>query len=133
MKRDRRAQGLSVNAIILIVLGVVVLGVMILGFTLGWSNFSQYFSTNNVQSISTACTTACATHSQYDFCSVKRNLNADMKVNGITCSQLATFKGTATDENSADAKNYIVSNNGQGYPDYSKYGIAACPSLCPVA
>lgn len=92
MKGDKRGQGLSVNAIILIVLGVVVLGVMILGFTMGWSNFSSLISGNNVQSISTACQTACATHSEYDFCTVKRNLKADGGVNlkDVTCNYLAS-------------------------------------------
>ncbi|MBI2044063.1 hypothetical protein HYT24_01740 [Candidatus Pacearchaeota archaeon] len=90
MKRGKQAQGLSVNAIILIVLGVVVLGVMILGFTMGWSNFSSYFSGNNVQSISTACQTACATHSEYDFCTVKRNLKAESSLKDVTCAYLAS-------------------------------------------
>ncbi len=105
---NKGGQGLSVNAIILIVLGVVVLGVMILGFTMGWNNFSSYFSGNNVQSVVTACTTACATHSQYDFCTLKRTVKTDVTVSDVTCNTLSMDENKDT---------------------YGKYGVAKCPEV----
>ena len=98
MELSKRGQGLSTNAIILIILGVFILAILILGFTLGWNNLKDKISSsNNVGTIAAACSTACATHSQYDFCVVKRDLGLK-KVNGneinTNCSALATnYKG----------------------------------------
>jgi len=72
---DVGGQGLSVNAIILIVLGIAVLVVLILGFTIGWGNILPFVKTNNIQNIVTACETACTTGAQYDYCSTKRTVN----------------------------------------------------------
>lgn len=86
----KRGQGLSTNAIILIVLGVVVLAVLILGFTVGWARIAPWISTNNVDSISTACSVACSTQSTFGFCSEGRDLRAeDTELNGVTCNYLA--------------------------------------------
>jgi len=87
---NKRGQGLSVNAIILIVLGVVVLAVLIVGFTMGWQKILPFMSTNNVDTIVSACATACSTGSQYDFCSLTRDLKAgDDSVKDVTCNYLA--------------------------------------------
>ena len=43
---NKRGQGLSTNAIILIVLGVVVLVVLIGGFTIGWGQMAPWIKTN---------------------------------------------------------------------------------------
>ena len=72
---NKKAQGLSTNAIILIVLGVIVLVILIAGFTMGWGKLAPWLSTNNVDTIATACETACVTNSIYDFCSKERELN----------------------------------------------------------
>ena len=102
--KSKRGQGLSVNAIILIVLGMVVLVLMILGFTLGWSKVLPFIGTNNVNNIVTSCSTACSTNSQFDFCLFKRELKADeANLKDITC-------------------NYISKNQ-------TRYGVAACPSV----
>ena len=46
---NKKGQGLSINAIILIVLGIVVLVFLILGFALGWGNLrDKVFSSNKV-------------------------------------------------------------------------------------
>ncbi|MEK6819827.1 MAG: hypothetical protein AABY03_01350 [Nanoarchaeota archaeon] len=55
---NKRGQGLSVNAIILIVLGIVVLVLMVLGFTIGWSKILPFISTNNADTLVTACSIA---------------------------------------------------------------------------
>ncbi len=87
---NKRGQGLSTNAIILIVLGVFVLAILILGFTLGWGKIAPWISTNNVDDVVTACNVACSTNSQFDFCSVKRDLKADSdKFKDVTCNYLS--------------------------------------------
>ncbi len=113
--KNKRGQGLSTNAIILIILGVVVLVVMILGFTLGWGTLFPFLSGNNVEQIKTNCGVACSTGSTYDYCIQERNLKADglpggdKEVKG-TCFSFSTTTG------------------------FEKYGIARCQQLesgCP--
>ena len=90
---EKRGQGLSVNAIILIVLGIVVLAALIFGFTAGFGGLKdKIIPSNNVQTIVSSCQTACATQSAYDFCTVKRELNAegdDKDLKDVTCNYLA--------------------------------------------
>jgi hypothetical protein len=101
---DKRGQGLSTNAIILIILGVVVLVVLILGFTMGWSRIAPWLSNDNVDTIAQQCATACSTNSVYDFCTKKRELNdGTTKLKDVTCYYLSEKVPT--------------------------YGIAACPSV----
>ena len=103
---NKRGQGLSVNAIILIVLGVVVLVVLILGFTIGWDKVAPWIKTsNNVDTIAQACSTACTTGSVYDYCSVNRELNDGTRKITTSC---ATFSV---------------------YSNYSQYGIQKCPAI----
>ena len=71
---NKRGQGLSTNAIIMIILGVVVLIVLIMGFTLGWNKLIQFISTNNIDTIKNSCNIACSTESQFDFCTVEREV-----------------------------------------------------------
>lgn len=102
---DKRGQGLSVNAIILIILGIVVLAVLILGFTIGWAKIVPWISSNNVQSITTQCEVACSTGSTYDYCTQTRELN----------------NGTGKITNSCNE----FANNAT----YVAYGIAKCPEI----
>jgi hypothetical protein len=74
MITNKKGQGLSTNAIILIVLGVVVLVALIAGFVLGWQNFAPFLQTNNVNTIVKSCATACSSDSKYDFCTLEREL-----------------------------------------------------------
>tara|TARA_B100000315_G_C14162226_1_gene400591 strand:+ start:178 stop:573 length:396 start_codon:yes stop_codon:yes gene_type:complete len=105
MVLNKRGQGLSVNAIILIVLGVVVLAVLIFGFTVGFGKILPFISSNNVDVIVNSCDTACTTNSVYGFCTQERTLKAedlpeDLKA---TCYKLST--------------------------DHTKYGVDECPAL----
>jgi len=88
---NKRGQGLSTNAIILIILGVVILVVMILGFMMGWGQLrDRLFKSNNVDTIAKACETACTTNSKYEFCSEKRELKAEnVKLKDVTCYYLS--------------------------------------------
>lgn len=109
---NKRGQGLSTNAIILIVLGVIILVMLILGFTLGWSNLKEYISpSNNVDKVVQACQAACATGSTYSYCTEERELKAP------DLGNLAS-KGTCNDFSTKA---------------YEKYGIGACPGLCPAS
>ena len=66
---NKRGQGLSVNAIILIILGVFVLAMLIIGFTIGWGTLKdKLVPSNNVKTIVDACALASGTQSVYDFC-----------------------------------------------------------------
>jgi len=105
MKLNKRGQGLSVNAIILIVLGVVVLAVLVVGFTVGWQKILPFVSTNNVDTLVTTCGIACSTNSQFGFCINKRDLKAgDVSIKDVTCNYLAE--------------------------EQKKYGVASCGSIC---
>ena len=113
--KNKRGQGLSTNAIILIILGVVVLVVMILGFTMGWGTLFPFFSGNNVEQIKTNCGIACSTENVYDFCTQERTLKADGLPGGVK-----EVKGTCF---------YFSTKN-----EFVQYGIAKCPQLesrCP--
>ena len=104
---DKRGQGLSTNAIILIVLGVVILVVLILGFTMGWEKLAPWMSKDNVDTIVNQCAVACSTHSVYDYCTKTRELKADGEKIKETCNSFATNKS------------------------YEKYGVANCSALQP--
>lgn len=103
---NKRGQGLSTNAIILIVLGVVVLVILIAGFAIGWGKFAPFLSKNNVDTIVNSCSTACSTQGKFTYCSEPRDLNDGTKeIKGITCRELASI------------------------PEYSIYGVKSCPSI----
>jgi len=107
---DKRGQGLSTNAIILIILGVVVLVVLIVGFTMGWDTIAPWLSKDNVQNIVTSCEVACSTQNVYDYCSRERELKSDdLPDNQKEVSGNCTFFST---------------------DPYKKYGITECPGLC---
>jgi hypothetical protein len=104
--KNKRGQGLSTNAIILIILGVVVLVVLIIGFTVGWDKIAPWISSNNVDTIAQQCEVACSTGSVYDYCSMKRTLKVEGKEDITkTCYELATNTS------------------------YDSYGIDECPTL----
>lgn len=111
---EKRGQGLSVNAIILIVLGVVVLVVLILGFTMGWNRIAPWLSTNNVDTIVQQCSVACSTGSVYDYCSVERELKVNTKI-----GDLESGKKYTCDKLSEDS--------------YSNLGVSKCSALQPCA
>jgi len=89
--QNKRGQGLSTNAIILIILGIIVLVVLILGFIMGWDKIAPWIKpTNNVDEIAQACQVACSTSSVYDFCSIKRELKTESNtLKDVTCFYLA--------------------------------------------
>ena len=88
---DKRGQGLSTNAIILIILGVIVLLILIVGFTLGWDKIAPFLKTDNIETIKTSCISACATGNTYGFCTQNRTLKAEgVELKDKTCFEFAT-------------------------------------------
>jgi hypothetical protein len=73
----KKAQGLSTNAIVLIVLAVVVLVILIVGFTLGWSKFAPWLGGDNVDDVVQQCNVACSTAKTYDYCKKVRDVRLD--------------------------------------------------------
>lgn len=109
LKEDKKGQGLSTNAIILIILGVIILVILIIGFTIGWKELKdRFFKSNNVDTIVKACGTACTTNSKYEFCSQMRELRDE-------------------DGNKIKTSCDIFSNVGTYF---SKYGVQKCSNLC---
>jgi len=102
---NKKAQGLSVQTIILIILGIVVLVVLIVGFTMGWGNIKDWIiPSNNVNAIVDQCNIACGTGQKYDYCFAPKELKSeDEKLEGVTCYSLAEKR--------------------------SIYGIGACPAV----
>lgn len=102
---NKKAQGLSTNTIILIILGIVVLVVLILGFTVGWQNIAQWIApTNNVQSLVDKCSISCNTNQKFSYCFEKKDLKSEEEnIMDTTCYVLAVQK--------------------------SRYGIGTCPSI----
>ncbi len=108
LPKSKKAQEMSTTTIILIILGVIVLVVLVLGFRIGWDKVLPFLPSNNVQNVVTACGSACATGSQYDFCTAPRTLKADGLAEADRKGTCKTF--------SSDAK-------------YSAYDIEACSSI----
>lgn len=106
---NKKAQGMSISTIILLILGLVILVILILGFTIGWNKMAPWISSNNLDTLKNSCGSFCSTGSQYDFCTVKRTVKDGTNDKfEATCSELAT-KPTYTSRG---------------------YGIPDCPNLC---
>ena len=66
---NKKAQGLSITTLILIIIGVVILVVLIFGFTAGWGNIKGWLApSSNVDQIVSQCSVACASEMKYDWC-----------------------------------------------------------------
>jgi len=116
---NKRGQGLSTNAIVLIILGVVILVLLIAGFTIGFSKLNPFLGSNNVGTIVTSCSTACSTGSVYEFCSLQRTLKADDL--GDLASGKNEVVGTCFDFSDVDSLKHKTG--------YERYGIEKCSAL----
>jgi hypothetical protein len=78
---NKKGQGLSVETVILIVIGVLVLVFLILGFTMGWNKIFPFINPpNNVKDISDKCGYACQTDDKYGYCSSKREVTTESAI-----------------------------------------------------
>ena len=109
---NKRGQGLSTNAIILIILGVIILVILALGFMMGWDKLFPFLPSDNVETIKTSCASACATGNTYGFCTQERTLKADDLPGGVK-------------EVKGNCSFFSDSTN----TDYVKYGIDECSSI----
>jgi hypothetical protein len=88
---NKRGQGLSTNAIILIILGVIILVILILGFSLGWDKIAPWVKKEtNVDDVGNACNIACSTNSVYDFCTKTVKLIDGNEEFSDTCNRFAS-------------------------------------------
>lgn len=109
--QGKRGQGLSVNAIILIILGVVVLALLIFGFTVGFKGLTDKIApSNNVNAVVTSCSAACSTNDIYEFCSLEKTLKADDLPSG--------------GDEVMETCNFFAKDS-----DFVRYGIKECPAL----
>lgn len=104
---DVRGQGLSTNAIILIILGVIVLAVLAVGFFFGWQTLLPWIQQDNVDTISSQCQVACTTSNDFAFCSQERTLRAGGEEVVSTCAELSN----------------------PGNEEFAIYGIEGCPQI----
>lgn len=115
---DKRGQGLSTNAIILIILGVVVLIILVVGFTLGWGKILPFLPTDNVETIKSSCASACTTGNTYGFCTQERILKADDLPNDVGGKVQKKVVGNCS---------FFSNETNVGY--YPKYGIEPCSAI----
>lgn len=104
MINGKKAQGMSTNTIILIVLGVLVLVILAVGFIMGWDKIAPWLSKANVDEVAQQCGIACSTGKVYDF---------NVKVMELT------------DEDKVEVKTscLVLAN------EFTKYAIETCPSI----
>ncbi len=88
MLNNKRGQGLSTNAIILIILGVVILVMLIVGFSVGWGTLVPFLKSDNVDTVVQSCATACSTGSVYSYCSKAKELETGEQEVETTCYML---------------------------------------------
>jgi hypothetical protein len=92
---NKKAQGLPVSTIVLLVIGVVILVVLILGFTLGWNNLKSWVApSNNVETIADQCNLACQLGQDYTFCSENKTLTTEDTEIVRTCYNLSASNDT---------------------------------------
>ncbi len=104
--QNKKGQGLSTNAIILIILGVIILVILIAGFTIGWGQLKDtFFPSNNIKTIVQQCEAACTTNSKYDYCTKMRILKVDRVEIETNCAIFSVIG------------------------EYDKYDIKECPSI----
>ncbi len=88
---NKRGAELTIGTLVIIVLAVIVLVVLVVGFTSGWgdlwANISQFFGAGaNIDTVVSACNTACLTQGKNAFCTQNREVKLDNKKYKFTCN-----------------------------------------------
>lgn len=126
LPKHKKGQEMSTTTIILIILGIIVLVVLVLGFRIGWDKVLPFLPSNNIQNVVTACGSACATGSQYDYCTAQRTLKTD--------DLIGTNGKPMVDTDGKLIKQVVGNCDTFSKAPYTKYNIEACPSItCPQA
>ncbi len=89
---NKKGQGMSINAVVLIVMAVLLLVILVIGFIIGWDKMLPWLGgKNNIETISTSCNTACSKGVTYDFCTVKREVKDGINEKfEATCNELSS-------------------------------------------
>lgn len=78
VKMNKKAQGMSINTVVLLILAVIVLVVIIAGFTMGWGGMWErvqgFFSKSNVDTVVSTCNIQCTTQQKQEFCCTPKTL-----------------------------------------------------------
>ena len=78
---NKKGQGLSVETVILIVIGVLVLVFLIIGFTMGWNKIFPFINPpNNVKDVVDKCGYACQTDDKYNYCTANRDVTVEKEI-----------------------------------------------------
>lgn len=78
---NKRGAEMSVNTLILIVIGVLILVLLILGLTIGWNKIFPFINPpNNVKTLSDQCSYSCDTQARYDYCISKRDVKIESAI-----------------------------------------------------
>ncbi len=92
---SKKAQGLPISAVILIILGVIVLVVLVVGFGWGWNTILPWLNpSSNLGQIDNLCKVACTTQNVYDYCNLPHEIKGveiiinDAKVTSASCKYL---------------------------------------------
>jgi hypothetical protein len=117
--KNNRGQDLSTSTIILIILGIAVLVILVIGFTIGWQKVLPFLSTNNVDTVVNQCQASCTTSDTYGYCTLNRTLTASDLPNDVDGKKQSSAINTC---------NFFSTD-----PNYLKYNVGKCPSLCPTA
>ena len=104
---NKRAQGMSTQTVILLILGLIILVVLIVGFSTGWKGFKKILASSNVDSIVEDCATSCSLQNTYDFCSGERTLRA------------------AEDDLEVSTSCYVLANSDK----FDKYKVDSCSQI----
>ena len=96
---NKKGSEMTIGTIIFIVLALVVLIVLVVGFTTGWGNLwsriTGFFGKPNVDSVVQACSVACTTDANFDYCQRQREVRfEDTGSFKFTCYQLEAVSGT---------------------------------------
>ena len=115
---------LSVNPIIMIVLGVVVLVLLVFGSTMGWKMSGSVVLRGDVDTIEKVCNDACDTQNVYHYCTIKRQVRLDEDV----------LKTINTDL--VNVEKYLELGDRKSCNEllkYPKLRISDCSSICTDA
>ncbi len=88
---NKKAQSMSTNTIILLVLGLVILVVLIIGFSTGWESFNKIINPSNVDGVVEDCSSACGLNQKFAYCSSLRQIRINEENVNIqtSCAVLA--------------------------------------------
>ena len=108
---NKKAQAMSTNTIILLILGLIILVALIYGFYTGWGAFQASVGKTNVDSVVEQCKTSCTLNEKFGYCSNDVELRVQEEE-----LKLVTSCGVLS----------VV-------PEFKRYGVAPCAKIqCSV-